>query len=95
MWQIYLPMIFGTFAFVLILVWYWQFNRRIEPHLRAMVARRFNVEISRGVHWRARDQRGKGCQLVFWEFLIIFVIGACVPLLILVVTFWVLSAIFG
>jgi len=95
MWETYLPMIFGMMPFVLILIWYWQFNRRIEPRLRGWVAHRYNVKITRGTHWRIKDSRGKGCQLFLWEFLVVFVIGACVPFLILAVVFWVLFAVFG
>ncbi len=94
MWKEYLPILSGMISFVLILIWLWQFNRRIEPRLRGMVARRFNVEITRGTHWRVSDSRGAGCQLFLWEFLVVFVIGACVPLLILAVMFLALFAIY-
>lgn len=53
-----------------------------------MVARHFNVEITRGTHWQVSDSRGAGCQLFLWEFLVVFVVGACVPLLILAAMFF-------
>ncbi|MEO8607364.1 MAG: hypothetical protein ABI690_05760 [Chloroflexota bacterium] len=90
----------GYLAFVV--VWITQFNKRIEPWLRARIGWMLHVEIVRRQHFRnisweaAGDApRGTGCLISLWEFVVTFVVGAGMVFFALLVMGLIMFAIYG